>query len=71
MKPACFDSERQWGFWQAANAVTKTPLTPTTHCQDCTVAYQRQMIAEGRCEQPTYSFDQISEVSVEHPQNPQ
>ena len=43
--PPCFESPRQYKLWQAANL-------RISHCVDCTVSFQQEMIALGRCQHP-------------------
>lgn len=52
-RPACFETAEQWEAWRQYNALSSGPVSP---CHDCTPAYQRQMLAARRCEQPTVIF---------------
>lgn len=53
-QPPCFDSDSDWRAWLAAasqsifNSATATPHP----CDDCTAAFQRSMMARGRCAPP-------------------
>ena len=48
--PPCFESPRQYKLWRAANL--RTPQKTSTICVDCTVVYQQEMMALGRCQHP-------------------
>lgn len=52
--PACFESQKQWTGWLEANRVYGEPLHKHTHCQDCMAYYQKEMIREKRCDNPTF-----------------
>ncbi len=53
LRLACFDNADEWDAWLAYNKLSHSPVTP---CHDCTKAYQRAMLAAGRCENPTVIF---------------
>ena len=52
--PVCFNSKRQYEAWEEG-AEDSNP-GDSRYCADCTVAYQRQMIAQHRCAHPCTSF---------------
>ncbi len=53
--PRCFPSDQDWREWLAARADARSP------CEDCSRAYQRRMLAAGRCERPEALFVDTAE----------
>lgn len=61
MKPACFDSEKQFIIWVEADSVTANRYGESKYdagffCKDCTPVYAERMRAENRCEHPDVKF---------------
>lgn len=52
--PACFESAAQWLHWRADAPTSQED--PGLPCAHCTVAYQREMVAAGRCANPRYQI---------------
>lgn len=48
--PACFDSRRDWYEW--FRKAVDSGLKKDKPCCDCTLEYQAEMVADGRCEHP-------------------
>lgn len=46
--PPCFESKLQFQLWRVANTHQKAK----TPCVDCTITYQQEMLALGRCQHP-------------------
>lgn len=54
--PLCFRSLGDWQGYQ--DAARYTPVTASLGiCEDCTPAYEAQMVAAGRCEKAKHSAD--------------
>jgi hypothetical protein len=54
--PPCFDDRRQYARWQSMHSKTKEVMR-AGYCADCTCAYQRRMISQGRCTHPEMSLE--------------
>lgn len=58
-RPACFTPE-QWELWRSAARQAISGFgRPKNFCEDCTPAYQAEMMAANRCQHPgtTYKRD--------------
>ena len=61
--PLCFASRLQYEVWK--RAARQSPVGDSSYCADCTLAYQRQMIASFRCAHPCTSFHLDSDGFLE------
>ena len=52
--PLCFASRLQYEVWK--KAAKHSRAGDSSYCADCTLAYQRQMVASFRCAHPCTSF---------------
>jgi len=52
--PRCFDSRRAFQLWTEASL--RSQPDGSSYCTDCMAAYQRRMIAQGRCAYPSTAF---------------
>lgn len=54
--PKCFQSKQQFEAWVAMAKRSKLKNPRLSFCNDCSIAYKRQMIKEDRCEYPETVF---------------
>lgn len=54
--PKCFDSREQFKGWHHALLQSKAALYNCWVCADCTPTFQKEMIAQKRCENPHVKF---------------
>jgi len=52
--PLCFDSKTQYRIWK--NAGLLTGGVSSGICTDCTPEYQKEMLLQNRCMDPTVKF---------------
>ena len=52
--PRCFNSRRQYDLWMESARIVKP--AGSSYCTDCSLEYQRLMIAQGRCAHPATMF---------------
>jgi hypothetical protein len=59
--PGCFNRGQQWHEYIVAAAIsggyaTRGKPSPINYCRDCTPAYKKAMLAEGKCAHPETVF---------------
>lgn len=55
--PLCFESSEQYKEWKRLAFISKDNVRNAGPCTDCTAKFQKDMIWEGRCENPHVEFD--------------
>jgi hypothetical protein len=63
--PKCFDSQRQFDTWVELSENDGDVDPRISFCDSCSVRFQKLMIQQDRCENPTLEIDEQKEDIVD------